>query len=78
MLNAKNSSKFTKNSKILIGLAAILAILYVLSFTKSCTSTDKREKVKTALVNQKYKDSIESIILQDATGTLVLKNIGSF
>ena len=78
MLNAKNSSKFTKNSKILIGLAAILTVLYILSFTKSCTSTDKREKVKTALVNQKYKDSIESIILQDATGTLVLKNIGSF
>ena len=78
MLNTKNSSKFTKNTKILIGLATFLTILYMLSFTKSCTSTDKREKVKTALVNQKYKDSIESIILQDATGTLVLKNSGSF
>ena len=55
MLNAKNSAKISKNSKILIGLTAFLTILYFLSFTKSCSSSDKREKVKTALVNQKYK-----------------------
>ena len=78
MLNAKNSSNFNKNSKILIALTAFLTILYVLSFTKSCTSKDHRDKVKTALVNQKYKDSITSFELSDATGNLTLKYNGSF
>ncbi|BDC93527.1 DUF4340 domain-containing protein [Treponema bryantii] len=70
MLNARNSSKINKNSKILIAVTAFLVILYSLSFVKSCSSQDKREKVKTALVNQKYKDSINSIILQDSTGSI--------
>ena len=78
MLNEKNSVKITKNSKILIAVATILAILYLLSFTKSCSSSDKREKVKTALVNQKYKESIKEIFLQDATGSLKLTNEGEF
>ena len=78
MLNGKNSSKINRNSKILIAVTAFLAILYVLSFTKSCSSQDKREKVKTALVNQKYKESINSIILQDATGALELSNQKGF
>ena len=78
MLNEINSVKITKNSKILIAVAAILAILYLLSFTKSCSSSDKREKVKTALVNQKYKESIKEIFLQDATGSLKLTNEGAF
>ena len=78
MLNTKNSSKFTKNTKILIGLAAFLTILYMLSFTKSCTSKDSRERVKTSLVNQKYKDSIKSFELQDSSGSLTLTNMGSF
>ncbi len=78
MLNAKNSSNFTKNSKILIGLTAFLVITYFLSFTKSCSSSDKREKVKTALVNQKYKDSISSFEFQDASGSLTIVNQGSF
>ena len=78
MLNTKNSSKFTKNTKILIGLAAFLTILYMLSFTKSCTSKDSRERVKTSLVNQKYKDAIKSFELQDSSGSLTLTNMGSF
>ena len=78
MLNAKNSSKFTKNTKILIGLAAFLTILYMMSFTKSCTSKDSRERVKTSLVNQKYKDAIKSFELQDSSGSLTLTNMGSF
>lgn len=78
MLNTKNSSKFTKNTKILIGLAAFLTILYMMSFTKSCTSKDSRERVKTSLVNQKYKDAIKSFELQDSSGSLTLTNMGSF
>ncbi len=78
MLNAKNSSNFTKNSKILIVLTAILTLLYFLSFTKSCSSKDRREKVKTSLVNQKYSSSISSFELQDASGSLILKNKGNF
>ena len=78
MLNEKNSSYFTIKNKILIVLATILAALYVLSFTRSCTSKDSREKIKTSLVNQKYKDSITSFELQDATGSLTITNKGDF
>lgn len=78
MLNAKNSSKFTKKSKILIGLTVFLTISYFLSFTKSCSSSDKREKVKTALVNQKYRNSISSFEFQDASANLTIINKGSF
>ncbi len=78
MLNKKNNSNFTKNNKILIVLAAILAALYILSFTRSCTSKDSREKIKTSLVNQKYKESITSFELQDATGSLTITNKGDF
>ncbi len=78
MLNAKNSSNFTNNSKILIGLTAFLAVTYFLSFTKSCSSSDKREKVKTALLNQKYRDSISSFEFQDGAGQLTIINKGSF
>ena len=78
MLKDKNSAKISRKSKILIGLTAFLTILYFLSFTKSCSSSDKREKVKTALVNQKYKENIKEITLQDATGSIELKNTGDF
>ena len=78
MLNAKNSSNFTKNSKILIGLTVILTVLYVLSFTRACTSKDSREKIKSSLVNQKYKDSINCLELADASGSLTIKKEGSF
>ena len=78
MLNDKNSAKISKFSKLLIGLTAFLTILYFLSFTKSCSSQDKREKVKTALVNQKHRDTISEIILQDSTSTIKLTKAGDF
>lgn len=83
MLNEKNeiigtSPIMTRWNKILIVLAVILAVLYVLSFTKSCSSKDSREKIKTSLVNQKYKDSITSFELEDATGAIKITNRGSF
>ena len=78
MLNEKNSAKISKFSKLLIGLTAFLAVLYILSFTKSCSSADKREKIKTALVNQKYRNGINFITLQDATGALELNNYNGF
>ena len=61
-----------------MGLAGFLALSYFLSFTKSCSSQDKRERVKTALVNQKYRDSISFITLQDAAGSLELNNSEGF
>lgn len=78
MLNTKKSSKINKNSKILIAVTAFLVIFYFLSFTKNCSSQDKREKIKTALVNQKYKDSINSIYLQDSTGFIELTKQNDF
>lgn len=78
MLNAKNSSNFTKNTKILIGLTAFLTLLYLMSFTKSCTSKDSRERIKTSLVNPKYKDSITSFELEDAAGSLTINYNGQF
>ena len=78
MLKNKNSAKISNFSKLLIGLTVFLTILYFLSFTKSCSSSDKREKVRTALVNQKYKDKINEITLQDAGASIELKNTGDF
>ena len=83
MLNAKNkitgaSPIMTPLNKILIALTAFLIILYVLSFTRSCTSNDSREKIKTAKIKKKYLDSIKSFELSDATGSLTLKYNGSF
>ena len=78
MLKNKNSLNFTKNPKILIALTAFLTIMYLLSFTKSCSSSDKREKVKTALVNQKYLNSINSITLKDATAEIILTKVDNF
>ncbi len=72
MLKSKNKAKSDKILQILIVLTVLLSSLYIISFTRSCSSADKREKVKTALVNQKYKDSINSIILQDASGCIEL------
>ena len=78
MLNDKNNANLSKNSKILIVISVILTILYLLSFTRIFASSDKREKVKTALVNQKYINSIQSFELSDTTGSLEIVNNGSF
>lgn len=47
-----------KKDKFVYSAIIILAVLFFLSFTKSCSNTDKREILKTALVNQKYEKSI--------------------
>ena len=78
MLKSKNRVNFTKNPNLLIVLTAILTILFLLSFTKSCSSSDKREKVKTALVNQKYKDSINKFELSDSSATIELTKHDNF
>ncbi len=67
---------FAKNDKILFSSVLILTILFVLSFSKSCTNTDKREVIKTALVNPKYTDEISEIIIQheDEKLSLIKKN----
>ena len=72
MLKSKNKAKSDKILQILTVLTVLLSCLYVISFTRSFSSADKREKVKTALVNQKYKDSINSILLQDTSGCIEL------
>ena len=73
MFYTKNSPKITDFNKLLIALAAFLAILYFLSFTKSCSSGDHREKIKSALVNQKYLNNITSFELTDASGSITIK-----
>ena len=65
-------------NKFLIGLTVFLAVLYVLSFTRSCSTSDSREKIKSALVNQKYQDSITSFELSDSTGSITLKKHENF
>ena len=63
-------------NKILLLITAVLLAFYLISFTKSCSmqSQDKREKIKTALVNPKNKEKISQIELSDATGNLCLIN----
>lgn len=78
MSEKKNKTQKDKFSNSLIIITAILTMLYALSFTKSCSSQDSREKIKTTLVNPKYKASITSIELSDATASLNLTNMGSF
>ena len=73
MFYTKNRPKITSFNKILIVFAAFLTILYFLSFIKSCTSSDRREKIKSALVNQKYVNDITSFELTDATGSITIK-----
>ncbi len=78
MSENKNNSKSDKTTQILLIITAILAVLFILSFTKSCSSADKRDMVKTALVNQKYKENINTFILQDATGCIELSKQNDF
>lgn len=58
--------------KILFVVLALLLVLYILSFTKSCSSTDKRDIVKTALVNKKYGDKIDAFQLMKGNDVLLL------
>jgi len=65
-------------NKILLSIVLILSLLYILSFTKSCTNTDKREVIKTALVNQKYLNQISQIELTKNDSKLTLKKADNF
>lgn len=60
-----------KTDKILCITAAVLSVLYALSFVKSC-STGKRDSIKTALVNPKYSNTISTIELVSANEYIVL------
>ena len=64
-------------NRILLIITAVLALFYGLSFVKT-SAKDKREKIKTSLVNPKYKDSITSFELSDAAGSIKLINKGTF
>ncbi len=77
MSEKKNKLKSGRENKILIVITILLAILYTLSFVKNAAS-DKRDKVKTALVNPKYKESIDSIRLQDSSSCIELKKENGF
>ncbi len=77
MSEKKNKLKSGRKNKILLIITIILAILYALSFVKNATS-DKRDKVKTALVNQKYKENITSILLQDLSGCIEISKDEGF
>ena len=63
---------------ILLITAIFLALLYLMSFITSTVEKDSREKIKTSLINPKYKDSITSFELADSSGNLELVNNGSF
>ncbi|MBP5520673.1 MAG: DUF4340 domain-containing protein [Treponema sp.] len=67
-------------NKILLIITGVLLALYLISFTKSCSmqAQDKREKIKTALVNPKNKKKINQIELSDSTGSLCLVNQNGF
>ena len=70
MSEKKDNPKKINTNGILIIITCLLALLYALSFVKSCASADNREKIKSALVNQKYRESISGITLEDSTGSL--------
>lgn len=72
MFYKKNRPKITSFNKILIAFATFLTILYFLSFIKSSSSGDRREKIKSALVNQKYINDINSLDLSDASGSITI------
>lgn len=63
---------------ILLITAIFLALLYLMSFITGTAGKDSREKIKTSLINPKYKDSIISFELSDSSGNLELVNNGSF
>ena len=76
MLNGKNKS-FNIADKILCVVLALLLGLYIVSFTKSCSSTDKREIVKSALVNKKYADKITMFQLQGQRDIITISKKGN-
>ena len=60
---------------ILFAILALLLILYIVSFTKSCSSTDKRDIVKSAIINKKYANEIDSFQFMKGNDVLLLSKI---
>jgi len=71
------TNKLSKENKILLLTAIFLASLYIISF-KSSAFSDKREKLKTSLVNPKYKDNISKIELYDSMNSLEINKRDNF
>ena len=61
-----------KSNRVLYVFTAILFISYLLSFVKSCKANNKREVIKTALVNPKYENSIKKFELYDDKGQIFI------
>lgn len=73
----KTKKIFNKADAVLLIVLAVLLGLYIISFTKSCSSTDKREIVKSALVNKKYADKINMFQLQGQGEILTISKKGN-
>lgn len=67
-----------KYDRILYITTAALLLLFLLSFVKSCSSTDKRKVFKTAIINPKYENSITSFQLCNSENCILLKKQGDF
>ena len=65
-------AKINKRDRVLYIVVAVLALTFGLSFVKSCTSTDSREVIKSALVNPKNGDLITGFELTSAGEKLSL------
>jgi len=67
-----------KNKNLILWIIIIfLTLSFSLSFIKS-SSKDKRKPVKTALLNPKYKASLNSFILYDSSNAIEFSNNGAF
>lgn len=66
-----------KKDKVLYLAVITLALLLGLSYIKACSSSDKRESIKSSLVNAKYQSSINQIDLYNTNGLLSLKKISN-
>lgn len=64
-----------KKDKVLYISVFLLLILYLLSFVKSSLTKDKREYIKSSMINAKYKESIYQIDLYNIKGNISLKKI---
>lgn len=68
--------KSTNKDRFLYLSVAVLLLLYLLSFTRCCSSNKKYEEIKTALVNPKYAESITELSVADSKGMVTLKKQG--
>lgn len=64
-----------KKDKFLYGSVILLSLLLILSYVKNSFSGDKRETVKSSLVNPKYLTAINQIELYNISSSTSLKKI---